>query len=273
MGKTQRRVQKKGKAPLFDKYAFYSKAVQSADTDVEFFQKVYKELRGKAPKSMREDFCGTFALSCEWIKAKGNHESISVDLDPEPIEYGRNHYFNKLTSEQQKRMKIIEGDVLTCELPKTDISIALNFSYFVFKKRELMKAYFSRCHTSLNSTGILILDCFGGSLCYEPNEENTKNRDFTYYWEQASYDPVTNQGLFHIHFKPKGHQKVERVFTYDWRLWTIPELRDILHEVGFKKTHVYWEGTTRKGEGNGKFTRTEKGESCQSWIAYIAAEK
>ena len=70
-----------------------------------------------------------------------------------------------------------------------------------------------------------------------------------------------------------GQKKNERVFTYDWRMWSIPELRDILFEVGFKKTHIYWEGTTKAGEGDGNFTRTEKGESCLSWIAYIAAEK
>ena len=56
-------------------------------------------------------------------------------------------------------------------------------------------------------------------------------------------------------------------------MWSLPELREILAEVGFKKTHVYWEGTTKSGEGNGVFTRTEKGEACESWIAYIAAEK
>ena len=56
-------------------------------------------------------------------------------------------------------------------------------------------------------------------------------------------------------------------------MWSIPELRELLAEVGFKKTHIYWEGTNRKGFGNGIFTRTEKGEPCESWIAYVVAEK
>ncbi|MEZ0392177.1 MAG: class I SAM-dependent methyltransferase, partial [Pseudobdellovibrionaceae bacterium] len=116
-------------------------------------------------------------------------------------------------------------------------------------------------------------DCFGGSQCYDAIEEPTKHRGFTYYWDQTGFDPVSNRALFYIHFKPKGGKKVEKVFTYDWRMWSIPELREILEEVGFKKTHVYWEGTTKAGEGDGIFTRTEKGESCLSWIAYIAAEK
>ena len=56
-------------------------------------------------------------------------------------------------------------------------------------------------------------------------------------------------------------------------MWSIPELRDILLEAGFVKTHVYWEGTTKDGEGDGIYTRTEKGESCPSWTAYIVSEK
>jgi hypothetical protein len=136
-----------------------------------------------------------------------------------------------------------------------------------------MKQYFAKAHAGLKSDGIFLVDLFGGSLCQDENEEATRFRNFTYYWDQKSFDPVTNRALFHIHFKPKGMKKQNRVFSYDWRLWSIPELREILAECGFKKTHVYWEGTTPKGEGDGKFARTEKGEACQSWIAYIAAEK
>lgn len=270
---TRRRVQKKNPKRIFDKYEFYNKAVQSADSDVVFLKDTYRELRKKDPKVMREDFCGTFALSCEWVKQNPKFEAIGVDLDPEPLEYGRHHYLPKLKNEEQKRIKLLEGNVLHWSLPMADIAIAMNFSYFVFKSREVMKKYFSNVHKSLKKDGVFVLDTFGGSLAQDANEEVTKHRNFTYYWDQASFDPVTNRALFHIHFKPKGRRKVERVFTYDWRMWTIAELRDLLAEVGFKRTHVYWEGTTRKGEGDGVFTRTEKGEACDSWIAYIAAEK
>ena len=56
-------------------------------------------------------------------------------------------------------------------------------------------------------------------------------------------------------------------------MWSIPELKDILEEVGFKKVHVYWEGTDEDGDGDGEFKRVEKGEDCESWIAYLACEK
>lgn len=63
------------------------------------------------------------------------------------------------------------------------------------------------------------------------------------------------------------------VFTYDWRMWSISELREIMDEVGFKETKVYWEGTNRLGGGNGVFSEVEKGEACLSWIAYIVGVK
>lgn len=272
-GRSRRRVSKKGHEKLFDKYAFYKKAVQSAETDVEFLRGVYRELRKKEPRVMREDFCGTFALSCEWVKLSPRFEAIGVDLDPEPLEYGKSHYLKKLKDHQQRRVHLVEADVLKNALAPADLAIAMNFSYFVFRAREQMRSYFLNVFKSLKQDGLFVCDLFGGSLCHDENEEKTVHPGFTYYWHQESFDPVSNRAQFHIHFKPKGQKKIERVFSYDWRMWSISELREIMQEVGFKKTHVYWEGTTRNGEGDGVFTRTEKGEACQSWIAYIVAEK
>ena len=55
------------KAPL-DKYSLYSRAVQQPDVDVRFLRELYRELKGKTPKVLREDFCGTFSVCCEWVK-------------------------------------------------------------------------------------------------------------------------------------------------------------------------------------------------------------
>jgi hypothetical protein len=43
-------------------------------------------------------------------------------------------------------------------------------------------------------------------------------------------------------------------------------------EAGFRRTHVYWEGTTRTGDGNGDFKRAENGEECDAWVVYIVGE-
>ena len=256
----------------FDKYALYRQSVQSPDVDVKFFKKVYKECKGKEAKVFREDFCGTFSLSCEWVKLNPEYTAIGVDLDKEPIEYGYDNYFPQLEDSQQERVSILNANVLDPDLPKAHIIGALNFSYFIFKDRKVLKAYFENCFNTLKKSGILLLDAFGGSQCMEPNEEETEHDGFSYFWDQDSYDPVTNEAMFYIHFKPKGSKKTT-AFTYDWRLWSIPEIKDILQEVGFKNVHIYWEGTTDDGEGDGKFKKVTKGEDCEAWVAYIVAEK
>lgn len=272
--KTRRRVHKKNQEQLFDKYDLYSKAVQSPETDVEFFRKTYRELRKKLPRILREDFCGTFALSCAWAQMSPRHLAIGVDFDPEPLEYGRRKFhMRRLTDRETKRIDLHEMNVLTGKLPAADIAVAMNFSYFIFQQREQLKKYFGNVLKSLRHDGVFMLDIFGGQDCYSANEESTKLSKFTYYWDQQGFDPVSNRANFYIHFKVKGQKKRERVFRYDWRMWSVPEIRDILTEVGFKRTHVFWEGTTRSGEGDGVFTRTEKGEECASWIAYVVAEK
>jgi precorrin-6B methylase 2 len=257
----------------FDKYSYYKRAVQSPDTDVEFLRDTYRELRGREAQVLREDFCGTFAISCEWAKISSKARAYGIDVDEEPILYGLANYLPHLTPAQRERVKILQADVLNPGLPKADIIAALNFSYFVFKERSVMKSYFHNCISTLNPGGLLVADVFGGSQCQEANEEETKHKDFTYYWDQANFDPITNEALFHIHFKPHGQKKIEKVFTYDWRMWTIPELREMMRETGFRKTYVYWEGTTRAGTGDGVFKRAEKGEECQAWIAYVVGEK
>ncbi|MBL7670824.1 MAG: class I SAM-dependent methyltransferase [Bdellovibrionaceae bacterium] len=272
MTQIRHRVTKKSDKAPFDKYSLYKRAVQSPDGDVEFLERAYRELKKVKPKILREDFCGTFALSTEWVKLRPGYLAIGVDIDPEPMEYGRQHYASKLKPEQVKRLTLREQNVLEPSLPLADISVALNFSYFCFKQRSLIKKYFENVYRSLRPEGVFFCDVFGGSQCYDAIEDKNPMKGFVYYWDQVNFDPVSNEALFHIHFRV-GRKKTERVFTYDWRLWSIPELREILAEVGFKKTHIYWEGTTRAGYGNGIFTRTEKGESCLSWIAYIAAEK
>lgn len=262
------------KLDLNKKYELYIKAVQSPDTDVLFYEKKYRSLRGKSKKNLvlREDFCGTGIISAEWIKLNKNYKSYGVDLDPEPLKMGNDKFVSKLSEEQRKRIQLIENNVLNSDIPKADIIAAVNFSYFLFKEREQLKKYFKRVYETLNKDGIFIVDIFGGTQCTDAIVDRHKHKDFTYYWEQKNFDPITNYADFAIHFRYKN-KMFKDVFKYDWRMWSIPEVTDIMKEVGFSETRVYWEGTARNGSGNGIFTETQTGEPCLSWIAYIAGIK
>ena len=257
----------------FDKYEYYLASVQSPDTDAEFIEKTYREINKKKPEVFREDFCAAFALCCSWVKRNQKHKAIGIDLDPEPLAYGREHYLSKLSKDEQSRVNLIEGDVLDKKLPRADVIAALNFSYFIFKKRTQLLDYFKACHHSLKTDGILIMDCFGGPDCMEPNEHETEHDDFSYFWDQDTYNPINHHAQFYIHFKRKGEKKRKKVFSYDWRLWSLAELQDLAEEAGFKKSYIYWEGTDKDGEGNGIFKKSKEGEICGSWVAYMVAKK
>lgn len=257
----------------FDKYFYYEASVQSPKTDVKFFTKTYESLKGKKPLVLREDFCGTHLISCEWVKQSPDHIAHGVDLDPEPINYGKDHHEPKLKESERSRLYTHEMSVMDKNLPSADVAVAPIFSYFLFKERKDLKQYFANAHRALNPNGIFIVDCFGGAHCMEPNEEETIGKEFSYFWDQDSYNPVTNEAMFYIHFKRKGEKKREQVFTYDWRMWSIAELKDLMTEVGFSKVTVYWEMDDKNGEGSGVFKPTSKGDDADAWIAYIAAEK
>ena len=136
-----------------------------------------------------------------------------------------------------------------------------------------MVRYMQRCRDALKDDGVLFMDMFGGPEAFEETKEKTKYDGFTYIWHQAKFHPVTNFMRCHIHFKFPDGSRLKKAFTYEWRLYTAPELRDMLLEAGFSKVTVYWEGEDEDGEGNGEFTPDDKGEADLAWIAYIVAEK
>jgi ubiquinone/menaquinone biosynthesis C-methylase UbiE len=259
----------------FDKYDYYCRSVQSPDTDAALFKTIYKDLTGKKFTTLGEDFCGTFAISCEWVKLDPKHKSIAVDLSAEPINYGKKHYLAALSLDQQKRIKVMNSNVLNPKLPKADCIAAMNFSFFIFKTRAELKKYFENVYRRLNRGGVFICDCFGGPESFQSVEEKTKiGNEYSVYWQQEWFDHINNLTQFYLHFQPKGGKIYKRVFSYHWRMWSISEIREIMVEAGFKKTHAYWEGTDKKGKGNGKFKRTERTtEECESWIAMISAQK
>ena len=107
-------------------------------------------------------------------------------------------------------------------------------------------------------------------------EEETELEDegFTYVWDQSDYNPISGNALLRIHFRFPDGSEMTDAFTYEWRIWGLPELRDIMYDAGFPRVDCYWEGTDEDGEsGNGIFTRQEVGEPCDSYVAYLVGFK
>ena len=260
-------------AEQYELHELYEEAVQAVDAEVEFLEETFRALRGRDAVSFREDFCGTASAACEWVRTGEGRYAIGVDNDAETLDWGRRHRVARLTEQDRARVKLIEADVRTVDTEQVDLIGAFNFSYWMFETRDMLRDYFRSCHDALVDDGILFLDAFGGPDSIEVQKEKTKFDNFTYIWDQAEFHPVTQHMVCHIHFKFPDGSKIKRAFTYEWRMWTLPEIRELLLEAGFKSARVFWEGEDDDGEGNGEFTETDRGESDLAWVCYIVAEK
>ena len=170
-------------------------------------------------------------------------------------------------------MRYLEQNVLDSENIKADIVAALNFSYCIFKTRKELLHYFTAVRKSLAKEGLFIVDIFGGTECYSPLEEETEHKTFSYFWDCDKYNPITNECLYKIHFEVKKDKtKYEDVFVYDWRQWSIPEIKEVMLEAGFQDVSVYWEGDDDDGGGDGEYYVTQEEENCESWVSYLVAK-
>lgn len=254
-----------------DKHTLYQDSVQCAEAECDFFAKVYKKRFDELPTLFREDFCGTSLISCDWVKRNKANHAYGVDLDQPTLDWGIRHNISQLPIDAANRIHLINDDVLTVTKPKVHVVGAFNFSYFIFKDRETLVRYYQAVRKSLHDKGLFILDAYGGFEAQQPMEEETEYEGFTYVWDQASYNPVNDHTVCHIHFKfPDGTMK-KRAFTYDWRLWTLGGIQDALLEAGFSATEVHWEGTDKEGEGSGIYRKCKKAENTAGWNAYIVA--
>ena len=258
-----------------DVHELYELSVQNVENEIEFLQTTFKSLTGRTAYLFREDFCGTASLSCQWVRQGKEYQAIGVDIEPSVLEWGRKRRVSKLDIEDQARVSLIECDVMTVETPKVDLLAAFNFSYFIFDTRDSLRTYFERAFEAIKDDGVFFCDMFGGPEAQEETKEKTKHKKhkFAYIWHQAEFHPVTNFIRCHIHFHFKDGSKIKKAFTYEWRLWSAPELRELLLEAGFSKATIYWEGEDEDGDGNGEFAPNDTGVADLAWIAYIVAEK
>ena len=281
MAKKDRKKSKKNRkrevkltAATADRHVLYEKSVQSVEPEIDFVDETFSRSRGRIARYLREDFCGTGNTSCEWVRRRPGNYAVGVDLDPEVTAWGLKHHVESLSDEQKSRIALVNDNVLTVSTQPQDVILAMNFSYFIFKTRETLKSYFSNVHAALIEDGILFLDCFGGYDAYREMKEKTTYSDFTYVWEQAAFNPITHDMRCHINFKFRDGSSIKPAFTYEWRLWSLPELRELLTEAGFKNVTVFWQGwDENQEEGNGEFDPVTDADADAGWICYLSAEK
>lgn len=261
-----------------DRHRLYELSVQNPVAEVDFVDQTYRRMRGHSARTLREDFCGTAAVSCEWARRRKSNRAWGLDLDPEVLDWGRRHQLAALPDDQRARVTLLHRDVLAASASPVDVVLAANFSYWLLRERDKLLRYFRRVLASLGNGGVFFLDAYGGYDAFRVLSEERRihdpmGDDFTYVWEQSCYEPVTGRLVCHIHFRFDDGSCLERAFSYDWRLWTLPEVRELLAEAGFSRVLVYWQGWDEDGNPDGVFLPVNAGEPDAGWIAYLTAEK
>ena len=275
-----------------DRHLLYQASVQSPEFELDFIDKTFESLVGRVPRSMREDFCGTALSSTEWVRRRGDNTAVAIDIDPEVLDWARAHNLSRLSKKERGRLELVEGDVREVETARVDLVQAYNFSYWFFQERAELLAYFRRLRGALVDDGLLFLDVFGGSECYQTQKEKRKleppeallgagdwprRRDgeperFRYVWEQAAFNAITNELRCHIHFHFPDKSKLKKAFSYTWRVWGARELREVLAEAGFGEAIVYrQEFDEETDEALDEYVATDFAEDYACWLGYIVA--
>jgi hypothetical protein len=266
-----------------DLHHLYEASVQGVDADLDFATRVFRNKTDRDPIILREDFCGTAALACEWVKRAKENQAYGVDIDQPTLDWGRDHNLAYLPETAQPPQLICD-DVMKAKTPPTDLVMALNFSYCIFKTRKMLRAYFESARKALKDDGLFIMDLYGGTEAIEAKLEprdiaehtttdGTEIPEFEYTWDQYSYNVINHHVINYIHFDIPGVGKIEKAFTYDWRLWTLPEIQELLLEAGFKSAEVHLHGWTEDGESDETYRPRKTYENSLGWVAYIVGVK
>lgn len=268
MSSTQRQRRVRYSAKTADKHVLYEESVQEVDADIKFVSRVYKKKHGVKPMILREDFCGTARMCASWVKSDKNRKAIGVDLDQPTLDWGLKRHFAQL-GDRAKQVKLLCQNVLTARSTPADVTVALNFSYWIFKERHELKKYFQAARKHLKPGGAFVLDIYGGPDAQIVSTEDRKMEGFTYIWEQGPYNAFNAHAKRYIHFRFPDGTQMRKAFVYDWRIWSLPEVQDLLYDAGFSQVDLYWEGCDEDGDGNGVFRQVRQVENEECWIAYV----
>ena len=266
------------KKQLLSKYLLYECSVQNPKWHVEYLPKFHRELLGKEAVSFREDFCGSGKISCEWVKHSSKNHAMGLDISPDALQYAKAVNQSKLTPDEHVRVKFIHQNVMHSTRKKFDLIGAYNFSVFALHERSELLHYFKSVYQSLKASGTFFLEVAGGMgfLSTRQKEKTITLEKFgkvRQIWEQGNFDPIASVNRYSIHFMLPNGKCLNDAFVYDWRIWQIRELREVLIEAGFHRSVTLWEEDDELGQGNDDFYPTETAGNAHSWIAYVIGVK
>lgn len=253
-----------------DRYDLYELAV----TEPRRLWRFLRAVHGRNPRILREDFSGSGALSRAWAEADPRFRAIAVDRDPEPLR----------RLDDAPNVQAITVDVMSCRA-KADIIAATNFSIGYLHTREALLAYLRHARRCLHPRGVFLSDTYGGTDASTTGRTTQRlrapgGRRVEYTWEQRTANPLTGCVTDVLHFRlwERGKKRptvFRDAFVYDWRLWSIPELREAMLEAGFRKVEVYDRlGSAIDHTGTLHVRPLADGDSLDAnYVVYVAARR
>jgi hypothetical protein len=190
-------------------------------------------IHGGPARILGEDFAGTAAISRAWVALVAGGRATAVDNDAEPMARcaGVVGVESRVADVMQVRTR-------------ADVIAVMNFSICEWHDRVSLVRYLRHARTRLSAGGVFIASLFGGADAfvtgrYQQSLEGPGGQPITYEWEQRSADAATGRVVCAMHFRVGRRPWMRDAFVYDWRLWSIAELRDAMGDAGFRATDVY----------------------------------
>jgi len=250
-----------------DKYRAYELALQSPEVDVELLQQIYKQARGRKARHLREDFCGSAATLRAWLDQGAKFTGEGYDIDAEVLEWGRRAHFARIG----RRAVLRHADAREKSLRAPDIRCAFNFSYWLFHQRAEVLEYFRAARDDLGIDGVFVVDLNGGPEALSEEAQVTDCDGFELICRQTNVRPLDNIADLAMHFRFPDGSVLRDAFTYRWRIWTLPEVMDLLREAGFTDIRCHWQ--VDEDDEDTRYEVTHTGYNDPAWIACLAALK
>lgn len=255
--------------PPPDRLALYEACTQTPERDVALVRAIH----GGGARVLGEDFAGSAALSRAWVSAVRGGRAIATDRDAEPL----------ARAQGTPRIRCRHADVRVAT-GRCDVIAAFNFSLCELHERSALVDYLRRAWRRLLRGGIFIADLYGGTGAFSTGRLRERRHlpdgsQVVYEWEQRTADALTSRVTNALHFRvkpPRGRAvELRDAFTYDWRLWSPPEVREVLCEAGFAATEV-WSRFEHAQDGAGRIhpLRHRHGsELGAEWCIFIVGRR
>lgn len=247
------------------RHRLYELAVQTPELDVEILDRVGRRRMRRAPRTLREDFCGTALLSACWVGSEDDREAVAVDLDARVLAYARVNNIAAL-EEDAERVELVEGDVRALSDRTFDVITAMNSSWALFDDEALL-TYVRNAAQCLEDEGVLVLELFGGADMRRVLTREHRFERFTYVWEQRAFDPMRSLLEARIHFALDDGRTLRDAFAYTFHLRPLDALRALLAEAGLATTELYVE------QGDGTHRRRAAEPRASLWRGLLASSR